>query len=91
MFLNIKIMKIQREIVIYEKNGEALIEEININLTTEYLIKLFHVDVEEDPKVYLCYLINESHLLKLKTIIPELSKYDLNEVEMYVECFQINF
>ncbi|KIA87184.1 hypothetical protein [Flavobacterium sp. AED] len=83
-------MKIQRVIAVYQKNGEALIEEIIISLTTEFLIELFQIDIEGDPNVYLCYFVNESHFLKLKNLIPVLSKYDLNEVEMYVECFQIN-
>lgn len=82
-------MTVSREIGIYQKDGDELIDNFQINLSINRLIEIFNIDIEDDPNVYKEYDINENEYLQLKELVPELSKYDFNHVFMSYECYQV--
>jgi len=83
-------MKIERSIAVYEKEEDSLIIDIVIDLSADFLINLFKVDINDDPDFHKGYLIQKEHYLALKDVVPQLSKYDFDSVKMYVECFSLD-
>ncbi|WP_431243916.1 DUF7683 domain-containing protein [Flavobacterium sp. P21] len=82
-------MNVLREIVIYQKEGDKFIDSVEINLSSEKLIEILNVDIEDDPEIYLVYEINNEQFLKLLELAPELSNINFDEVAIYYECSEI--
>jgi len=81
-------MKVLRMISVYEKIGDKLIVEINIdNISIIALKHIISYDVD-DPNLYKLYKITAAYYNKLVKLVPELSKFDLDTVEMFLECYQ---
>ena len=83
-------MDISREINIYEKKGDTLLESISINnIELNQLINILGVNIKEDPYVYKIYGITNDKLIRLSEYIPELLKYNFEAFSFYYECYQM--
>jgi hypothetical protein len=81
-------MKVIREITIYQKEGEELIDSFLINLPKDVLIKILNVDLDDDPDIYKVYSVNEKQYADLSRLDIQLPIYDFNTVEVFYECSQ---
>jgi hypothetical protein len=79
---------IQREISIYERYGDKWIKSIEIHITVDQLSKLFEA-FDDDPNYYRPYAIDQSHYKLLVELVPELEKFKLDQVDIFLETFQI--
>jgi hypothetical protein len=80
-------MKINRVISVYEKKGEALVREIELNgVPLEKLKQIFSAPAD-DKELYDVYPINTEVINELIFFIPELIELDLNTVDLYYECY----
>ena len=79
-------MKVKRFISVYEKKGEKLIEEIEINMNLDTLRKILNL-FEEDLDVLKTYSINESQFKNFCQVIPKLSVVEFDKFDLFYECF----
>ena len=79
-------MKVKRYISVYEKIGEGLIEEIEINIDLDILRKILNV-CEEDLDVFKTYPINENQFQSFCQVIPNLSVVEFDKFDLFYECF----
>ena len=82
------LMKLIREISVYEKDNDKYLNSFSVNLSLEKMINLLDIDLDNDPAVYDVYKINKSQFNYLKEFIPELLLLNFNEVELFYECCQ---
>lgn len=82
-------MKVIREIAIYQKDGDKFIESFEIDFSVDELIKILHVDIEEDPNVYKVYDLNKEQYSQILKIVPNLKEIDFDNFELFYECFQV--
>ena len=81
-------MDVNRTIAVYEKIGNQLIKEIDINcISVDVLIKIITTD-EGDPDLYKVYKITKPQYQKLVEIIPELTNVDFKNTDIFYECYQ---
>lgn len=81
-------MEFIREIGIYQKESEKMIDSISINIDTAKLIEIFNVDLNDDPNVFKIYNIDKKQYLEISKLVPEILKFNFEDVEMFYECFQ---
>lgn len=82
-------MKLIREIVVYQKQGDKLIESFEIDLSVDELIDILNVNKLEDPEVYMVYKINQDQYSKFKYKMSNLKEIDFNNFEIFYECYKI--
>lgn len=82
-------MNVSREIGIYQKNGDKLLANFQINISLNKLIEIFEIDSNDDPEMFKEYNIDYHIYLQLKELVPELLKFDFNDVFMSYECYQV--
>lgn len=81
-------MNVSREIGIYQKAGEKLIDSIEIDISIAVLRDILNVN-EDDTNVYKIYELNKNQFLQFCALVPQLLKFDFNDVSIYYECFQV--
>ncbi|MEC4003198.1 hypothetical protein OX283_000895 [Flavobacterium sp. SUN052] len=77
-----------REIAVYSRVNDNHIESYEIDLSVDELITILNVDIDKDPNVYMIYEINETQYSLFLNLIPSLKVFDLENVELFYECFQ---
>ena len=81
-------MDVNRIIAVYEKIGERLIKEIDINcISVNVLITIITTD-EGDTDLYKVYKITKLQYQKLVEIVPELSKVEFKNADIFYECYK---
>ena len=83
-------MEVIRVVSVYDKVKENLIEEFELKVPLDILKEIFKVDDDDDPNMYKVYHITETNLPSLVKLIPELGKFNFNNVDLTYECFELN-
>lgn len=81
-------MKIIRELGVYQRNGEKFITSIPLDINKLELIRILKVDIKTDPDVLKIYGIDNKRYFEFSKLVPNLLKYNLEDVEIFYECFQ---
>lgn len=82
-------MKVDRYLNFYQKDGEKLLFEVQITLTLKQLKIIFDENIQDDPKLYKTFNVNEEQYDKLKNEVVELSSHKFDKFDVYYECFTI--
>ena len=82
-------MNLSREICIYEKFGDALIESYQIDISLDKIIEIFGINIKNDPCAYNVYEVQGTEYEYLKLYLPEIIKYNIRDFAIYYECYQI--
>jgi hypothetical protein len=82
-------MDVTRLITAYEKAGDKLIKDVDINnISLNILIQIIAVD-EDDENVYKVYKLTKSQFQKLSQLVPELHEMDFNKLDVFYECYRL--
>ena len=82
-------MNIERFIAVYDKENDAMLEDIKIDFSTEVLIDLLNIDKNDDPDAHKVYRLTEAQFVKFKSLLPALEQVVFDQVDVYLECFSI--
>ena len=82
-------MNIERFIAVYDKDNDAMLEDIKIDFSTEVLIDLLNIDKNDDPDAHKVYRLTEAQFVKFKSLLPALEQVVFDQVDVYLECFSI--
>jgi hypothetical protein len=80
-------MEVKRVISVYDKVKDNLIEEIEIDIPVDVLREILNVE-SDDFNVFKIYPITDAQLRKFIEMVPKLSKWSSDKVDLFYECFQ---
>jgi len=81
-------MKVKRAICVYSTINDKLIDEYSIdNIPVIELREILNAD-KDDVDVYKVYPVSKEQLQKLINFVPELSKIEFEDIELYADCYQ---
>jgi len=80
-------MKVQRVISFYEKEGNELLNQIEIDADLDMLNKIW-TPFEDDPLFYMSYPIDEKKADLLEKVYKV--EFDLNRYDVFLECYSVD-
>ncbi len=80
-------MKVQRVISFYEKEGNELLNQVEIDADLDILNKIW-IPFEDDPLFYMSYSIDK----KKADLLEKLYKieFDLDRYDVFLECYSVD-
>jgi hypothetical protein len=76
----------RRFLSIYDRITDNLIEAVELNAPQDVLRSILN-PTDEDIQMYKLYTIRPPQLELFMGLVPYLSKYNLEKVEIFYECF----
>lgn len=82
-------MKIERVILIFDKEKENLLKEINADNLDISIIKKLFKETENDPYFYKPYKLEQLEYDEIVKYIPELEAYSYKKFDLYLEAVTV--
>lgn len=81
-------MNVTRYISVYERVGDKLLQEFNVDIIPFEKLKETVTANDDDPELYHNYKMSFNQLEQFSKYIPSLLPIDFDNVDVWLECYQ---
>ena len=81
-----KLIKVEREINVYENDSNELVEEMNIDYLSFDILKGIILPKEDDPLLYVGYVLDTDQLIKINEYLKQKIVPNFNLFFYVLEC-----